>query len=88
MAHGYGKQLCTTHLGLHALTHSDTTSAFKGIRKVQPIKFLLKSPQFVEALSQLEDAWDLPDRLVDDWDEFTCAMYGRSFECTLISSSE
>ena len=44
----------------------------------RPIKRLQKSPQFVEAFSQLGDAWDLPDRLMNDLDEFTCAMYGRA----------
>ena len=78
MAHGYGQQFCTALLGLHAFTHCDTTSAFKGIGKVRPIKLLQKSPQLVEALSQLGDMWDPPERLVDDLEEFTCAMYGRT----------
>ena len=39
----YGQELCTALMSLHAITHCDTTSAFKGIGKIRPIKLLLKN---------------------------------------------
>jgi hypothetical protein len=42
LAQQYQQELCTALLGLHAFTRCDTTSAFKGIGKVKPIKTLQK----------------------------------------------
>jgi hypothetical protein len=38
LAQQYQQELCTALLGMHAFTHCDTTSAFKEIGKVKPIK--------------------------------------------------
>ena len=77
IAAGYTQQYCTALLSLHAFTGCDTTSAFKGLGKVRPIKALQKQPRFVQALAQLGDSWDIPDTLFDDLEAFTCAMYGK-----------
>lgn len=77
IARRYGQQYCTAFLSLHAYTGCDTTSAFKGIGKVKPIKVLLQNPTFVEALARIGDTWDTPEEVKDDLDAFTCLLYGR-----------
>ena len=61
----------------HVFTHCDTTSAFKGIGKIRPIKLLLKNKGFQDALSKLGDTWEVPAELNNKLEEFTAAMYGR-----------
>ena len=68
---------CDALLGLHAFTHCDTTSAFKGIGKVKPIQLLLKEKKFEEALSKLGDAWNIDESLIDSLEKYTCVLYGK-----------
>jgi len=77
LARGYGQEMCTALMSLHAFTHCDTTIAYKGVGKVRPIKLLQKTEAFQEALSKLGDTWEVPARLDEELEQFTCAMYGR-----------
>ena len=72
----YQQELCTALLSLHAFTRCDTTSAFKGIGKVKPIKTLQKSPQFQSALAQIGDSWQISEDLFLQMEAFTCLFYG------------
>ena len=49
----YSPEFCSVLLSLHAFSGCDTTSAFRGIGKIKPLKVLQKSPQFVTALAQV-----------------------------------
>ena len=69
---------CTALLTLHAYSGWDSTSAFKGIGKVKPIKTLQLMPNFIPVFSSLGDTWEISDDLIKDLEKFTCAMYGRS----------
>ena len=62
---------------LHVFTHCDTTSAFKGIGKVKPIKISQKSPKFQGILVQLGKDWKASSSLIRGLEEFICALYGR-----------
>ena len=77
MSRGYTQQHCTALMALHAYSGCDSTSAFKGLGKVKPLKKLLQMPKFVPVLARLGDSWHVPTELVDDLDEFTCAIYER-----------
>ena len=74
----YSQEYISALLALHAFCGCDSTSAFKGKGHVGPIKLIKKSPRFLRPLSQLGNSWDLDDRLIDELEEFTCAMYGQS----------
>ena len=63
LAQQYQQELCTALLGPHAFTRCDTTSTFKGIGKVKPIKILQKSPQFQSALAEIGDSWQISANL-------------------------
>jgi hypothetical protein len=71
------QEYCTALLALHAFTHCDTTSAFKGIGKVKPIKVMQKLPKFQPILAELGREWAITEELFAGLEEFTCAIYGR-----------
>lgn len=78
MREGYAEAL----LGLHAFTGCDSTSCFKGIGKLKPLKVLQKMVKFEVPLARLGDSWDVPPDLIDELEAFTCAFYGRpSIKC-------
>ena len=77
LAHRYTQQHCTALMALHAFTGCDSTSAFKGIGKIKPIKTLQKMPKFELVLAQLGDSWEVSDDLFTGLEEFTCAVYGK-----------
>lgn len=77
LAKEYGQRLCTALMSLHAFTHCDTTSAFKGIGKVRPIKLLKRTARFQDVLCQVGESWHPSDDLENHLEEFTCAMYGK-----------
>ena len=77
IARGYSTQHSTAIMALHVFSGCDSTSAFKGLGKVKPLKTLSRLPKFVPVLARLGDTWEVPDDLMDDLDEFTCALYGR-----------
>ena len=59
IAKEYGQVMCTALMSLHAFTHCDTISAFKGVEKVRPIKLLQKTEAFQETMSTLGDTWEV-----------------------------
>jgi len=59
LAHDYTRVL----LALHGFTSCDTTSTFKGIDKVKPIKLLQKTPRFHTVFEKLGECWDVSDDL-------------------------
>ena len=77
LARGYGRQFCSAVMALHAFTHCDTTSAFKGVGKVRPIKLLQKMPAYQPVLASLGDEWTVTDGAFIKLEEFTCALYGK-----------
>ena len=74
----FTQEYCTALTALHAFTHSDSTSAFKGIGKVKPIKLLQKHPRFQNVLAKLGEEWDVSDDVIAGLEAFTCVIYGRS----------
>ena len=78
--------LCFSHMSLHTgalralLAHSgcDTRCAFKGERKIKPIKTLQKMPMFVRALARPGNSWNIPPDLRTELEEVTCAVYGKT----------
>ena len=77
MAQSFSQEHATALLALHAFSGCDTTSSFKGLGKVKPLKVLLKLAKFEPVLARLGDVWDVPDDLMNELDAFTCALYGR-----------
>ena len=77
MAKDFTREYATALTALHVYTHCDTTSAFKGVGKVKPIKVLQKNPKYQRILSQLGESWDASENLLSGLEEFTCALYGR-----------
>ena len=77
IAQGYTPEHATALLAMHAFSGCDTTSAFKGLGKVKPLKTMSKLPKFVPILSKLGDTWEVPETLMDDLDELTCALYSK-----------
>lgn len=65
-------------LGSHAYCGCDSTCAFKGKGHVKPLKTLEKMPRYVAALANLGMSWSVPQNIIDDMEEFTCAMYGKA----------
>jgi len=78
LAEGYTQNHCTALMCLHAYTRCDTTSAFKGVGKVRPLKALQKTPKFAAVLSRLGEEWNITEDLINDLEDFTCAIYGRA----------
>jgi len=78
LAEGYTQNHCTALMCLHAYTRCDTTSAFKGVGKVRPLKTLQKTPKFAAVLSRLGEEWNINEDLINDLEDFTCAIYSRA----------
>ena len=57
------QEYCTALLALHAFTHCDTISAFKGIGKVKPIKVMQKLPRFQPILAEFGREWVVTEEL-------------------------
>ena len=47
-----------------------------GMRK--PLKLRLKSPTYSDTLRRLGDDWKVEDDLLDGYEKFFCAMYGKA----------
>lgn len=74
----YTEEYRAALLGLHAYCGCDSTSAFKGKGHVKPLKILEKMPRYVVVLKNLGMSWNVPQSLIDELEEFTCAMYGKA----------
>ena len=77
MAQEYGQEYCPALLGMYAFSGCDSTSAFKGKEKIQPLKKLSQMPKFVPVFVALGESWDISLQLFNQLERFTCAMYGR-----------
>ena len=75
LARDFTQIYCDALLGLHAFTRCDTTSAFKGIGKVKPIRLLQKMPRFQSIFQSLGKSWDVSEDVFLHLEEFTCFMY-------------
>ena len=73
----YTQEYCTALKALQAFSHCDTTSAFKGIGKIKPVKILQKHPRFQHVLAGLGKECAVSEEMVDDLEMFTCAIYGK-----------
>ena len=73
----YSDEYVAALLALHAFCGCDTTSALKGKGHVGPIKLLKKFPKFIRPLSQIGNDWIIAESLIDELEEFTCAVYGQ-----------
>ena len=72
----FGQEYCTALLTLHAYTGCDTTSAFKGIGKVKPMKVFDKNKGLTVCFSKLGMSWDVNKEMIQDLEAFTCTLYG------------
>ena len=75
LAKEYGQNYSSALMVVHAFTGCDSTSAFKGIGKIKPIKIVEKRKQFVDALAVVGDSWDVSSSMLKSFEEFTCCMY-------------
>ena len=76
-ASGLSIERCSALMGLHAFTRCDTTSCFKGIRKVKPIKVLDKKDHFELPLSQIGRTFPVSADLEVELEESVCLLYSR-----------
>ena len=76
IAEQFGKKRCTALMGLHVFTGCDTSSAFKGIGKVKPIKLLLKKSDFEECFETLGTNWNVDSASIAELERFICSLYG------------
>lgn len=77
MARSFEQEFSTALMCLHAFTRCDTTSAFRGIGKVKPLKILQRLSRFRPILAQLGETWKVSTELELGLEEFTCNMYGN-----------
>lgn len=75
LAHDFTPVYCAALLALHAFTRCDTTSAFKGVGKVKPIKLLQKKPRYQGVFQDLGQSWAVTEDLYLQLEQFTCQMY-------------
>ena len=67
LAHDFTPPNCDALQGLHSFSRCDTTSAFKGIGKVKPIKLLQKKPCHQIVFQNLGKTWDVSEDLFFKW---------------------
>ena len=79
-ASGLSIERCSVLLGLHAFTQCDTTSCFKGIGKVKPIKVLDKIDHFEVQLSQIGSTFSVSVDLEVELEEFVSLLYSRKHQ--------
>ena len=75
---GFNPNVRAAVMAVHAFSGCDTTSAFKGIGKIRPIKLLMSSQQYCEAFTKLGETSSVSDDVCNSLDSFTCALYGKS----------
>lgn len=72
-----GANVSSALLGLHAFTGCDSTSAFVGKGKSTGLQLIQSNPQYLAAMQQLGQSFQLSDATHAACEEFTCALYGR-----------
>ena len=65
-------------LGLHAFTHCDSTSAFKGRGKRKAFKLLEKKFEYHDIFATIGNDWVVSNDVIDGLEKFTCELYGKS----------
>ena len=78
LAENFTQEYCTALTALYAFTYCNSTSAFKGIGKVKPIKVMQKNPRFQRVLAKLGEEWCVPEEVISSMEAFTCAIYRSS----------
>ena len=77
LAKEYGPEQSAALLALHAFTGCDTTSSFRGVAKVKPIKILKKETKYQNTFASLGDSWNVTECSQDEIEAFTCNIYGN-----------
>ena len=72
----FGQKKCSSLLALHAFSGCDTTSSFKGIGKIKPMKTLEKHSKFEDAFAELGDTEEIKESTIANLEQFACYMYG------------
>ena len=70
-----GDEACRALLGFHAFTGCDSVSSFLGRGKTDPFGKMCGDPAFLDAFSQLGQNWDVPHKLFQTLQQFTCSIY-------------
>ena len=78
LGRNYGPKLCVAMLGLHAFTHCDSTSAFKGRGKRRAFKLLEKKLDYHDIFAAIGNDWVVSNDVIDGLEKFTCELYGKS----------
>ena len=74
---GYiSEAFCEALIGLHAFTGCDTVSSFAGKGKTKPLKIKKSQRKYVSTFKELGESWNLEKGLLQNIEEFVCAMYG------------
>ena len=60
-----------------SFTGCRTTSYFKCLGMVKPLKEMQSIPCFIPVLGRLGASWEMPDNLMDEREAFRCAWYGN-----------
>jgi len=72
-------------MSLHAFSGCDTTSAFRGVEKVKPVKTPIHQEQYIDVLKTLGEQWETSDVLIEGLEGFSCKLYGRASRITDIN---
>ena len=78
LADNFGPNKCEALLALHSLTGCDSTSSFKGIAKIKPLKVFLKDKKYEKTFASIGVQWKTEESTLREIEDFTCSMYGNS----------
>ena len=78
MAEKLGPEMCEALPGLHAFTGCDSTSAFSGKGKRNPLKLCKNNPDLCEGLTMLGQNFEIHDDTLKECERFACRLYGSS----------
>ena len=69
-------EFCEALISLHAFNGCDTVSSFAGKGKTKPLKIMKSQQKYVSTFKELGESWNLEKGLLQNLEEFVCAMYG------------
>lgn len=81
-----GQDVCDALIGLHAFTGCDTVSTFAGKGKVTALKMIIREGVHNNTFSKLGSEWDLPEKLINQLERFTCCLYSPKLSATNINA--
>ena len=64
-------------LSFHAFTGCDTVSAFRGTRKLKPLKVMPENQKYIKQFAQIGDDPDISDEKLEILQIFICDVYGH-----------